>query len=30
MRQLLSAIAHLHANGFMHRDLKCDNIMFRD
>ncbi len=27
LRQLLSAVAYLHAQGLMHRDLKLENIM---
>jgi serine/threonine protein kinase len=28
MSQLCSAIAHMHKNSVVHRDLKCENIMF--
>ena len=29
MRQVLSAVAHMHSKGIVHRDLDCSNIMFR-
>lgn len=28
MNQLCSAIAHMHKHDVVHRDLKCENIMF--
>ena len=27
IRQIILAVCHLHANGFAHGDLKCDNVM---
>ena len=28
MKQLLSAVYTIHASGFVHRDIKAENIMF--
>lgn len=28
MKQLFSAVSHIHQKGYMHRDIKLDNILF--
>ena len=30
IKQVLEAVEHMHKNGFMHRDLKQDNLVFSD